>query len=62
MQDINKRRAELIFNQYGSGECSIVVTDIFKRFLTDFPSLVKPEHANEKDAQKTLNMICQYLD
>lgn len=52
MKDLNRKRAELIFNEYGSGECSIVVTDILKRCLKNLPSLVEYKTCKQKGCPK----------
>lgn len=38
MKAINNLRAKLIHSQYGSGNCSIVITDVLKSFLKNCPS------------------------
>lgn len=52
MKDLNKKRAQLIFNAYGSGNCTIVVTDILKRFLGDLPSMIEYRTCKRKGCPK----------
>lgn len=41
MNYVNRLRAELIYSHYKSGNCSIVVSDIFQRYLMDSPSITE---------------------
>lgn len=41
MKQLNRLRAILIYNEYKSGNCSIVLTDILTRFLKDSPSMIE---------------------
>lgn len=41
MRTINKKRAELVYKEYGSGNCAIVVTDQIKRYLKNTPSYIE---------------------
>lgn len=38
MKTINKMRAELLFNEYKSNDCAIVISDVIQRFMKHDPS------------------------
>lgn len=48
MKQVNKLRAELIYSEYKGGNCSIVVTDIMRRYLKDCPSITESGLCNKK--------------
>lgn len=39
MKQVNKLRANLIYSEFKSGDCSISAIDIIQRYLKDFPSI-----------------------
>lgn len=41
MRTINKKRAELVYNEHRSSDCAVVVTDIIQRFLKNLPSYIE---------------------
>lgn len=41
MKQVNKQRATLIYNEYKNGECSTLVSDVMRRFLKNFPSIIE---------------------
>lgn len=48
MKRINNLRAQCIHNEYGSGDSSIVVTDVLKKFLSSCPSITETGKCNQK--------------
>lgn len=48
MKQLNKLRAELIYGEYKTGDCSIVVSDIMRRYLKDFPSIIEKHTCKSK--------------
>lgn len=48
MKKVNNLRATLIYSQYGSGDCSIVVTDVLKRFLKTCLSITENGECDRK--------------
>lgn len=54
MKQVNRLRAILIHSEYKSGDCSIVATDIMRRYLKDFPSVIEKGTCKKKGcASKT---------
>lgn len=41
MKQLNNLRAQLIYNEYNDGDCSIVATDVIRRYMTDAPSIIE---------------------
>lgn len=48
MNKINNLRAELIYTQYGSGNCSTVMTDVLKMFLKNRLSITENGECDRK--------------
>lgn len=48
MKKVNNLRAQWIYNEYGPGDSSIVVTDVLKKFLSSCPSIIETGKCNQK--------------
>lgn len=59
MRTINKMRAALVYNEYGSSECGNIVTEIIQRFLKNFPSYIETGVCLRKGCNSAKNE-CNY--
>lgn len=41
MKQLNNLRAKLICSEYKDGDCSIVATDVIRRYMTESPSIIE---------------------
>lgn len=61
MRKINTQRAQLISGKYKKGDCSIVVTDIIKTFLSNVPSIIEKQNCFQKGCSKVKDFLSPYV-
>lgn len=48
MKTLNNLRAKLIYSEYEDGDCSIVATDVMRRYMVNCPSIIERGTCKQK--------------